>query len=223
MTARDRVLARVREAVARASLSGSGEDGEGAGSGSGAGVPGAPAPGAHGSGEERARRFVRRASAVETTVERVESTGGVPAAVAAHLREAGLEATLAVHGDLRSLDWVPAGIDPGGDPADDEAPALLRAFAGVAETGSLCLTSEEVPLRAAFLPDTLLVVLDEDDLVGPLDELWRRVRGEGLASTLVLVTGPSRTADIEQSLVLGAHGPRRLHVLLVAGPSTRAG
>ena len=171
------------------------------------------------------RRFVDRARAVQATVERLESPGEVPASLAAYLREVGLEPTVAVHGDLRSADWGAVGIDPGGDPADDAGPALLRAFAGVAETGSLCLTAEEAPLRAAFLPHTLVAVLHEDDVVGLLEELWGRVRGAGTAEipcSLVLVTGPSRTADVEQSLVLGAHGPGRLHVLLVRDPARGA-
>lgn len=172
------------------------------------------------SGEERVELFIGQATAVQTTVHRIAAYDELPGAVAAYLREAELEPAVTVHGEPRSLRWRAAGIDPDGDPADAEGPALLPAFAGVAETGSLCLSGDDAPLRAAFLPDTLLVVLHEKDLVGPLEDLWRRGRrewGGTPPSTFVLVAGPSRSADIEQSLVLGAHGPRRLHVLLVGG------
>lgn len=221
MTAREEILDRIRAAVGGSPRSRP-TGGEEPGTGEGGPVP----SGARASGEERVARFVEQATAVQTTVERLGSAREVPAAVAAYLRDEGRARPAAVHGDLRSLDWGGSGIDPDGDPEDDEGPAVLRAFAGVAETGSVCLTSAEAPLRAAFLPDTLVVVLHEEDLTGPYEELWRRARrrwGGEMPSTLVFVAGPSRTADMEQSLVLGAHGPRRLHVLLVREPASGAG
>ncbi len=172
------------------------------------------------SGEERVELFIEEAAAVQTTVLRIGSYDELPEAVAAYLREAKLEPAVTVHGEPRTLDWGAVGVDPDGDPADPRGPVLLPAYAGVAETGSICLSAEDAPLRAAFLPDTLLVALRVGDLLGPFEDLWRRGRrdwGETPPSTLVLVAGPSRSADIEQSLVLGAHGPRRLHVLLVGG------
>lgn len=174
------------------------------------------------SGEERVALFVEEATAVQTTVERIGSYGEVPAAVASYLRDSGLGSAVEARGELRFVDWEDTGIEPDGDAGDPEGPVLFPAYAGVAETGSLCLSSEDAPLGAAFLPDTLLVVLDEGDLLATYEDLWRRGRmdwGGTPPSTLVLVAGPSRTADIEQSLVLGAHGPRRLHVLLVGSPA----
>lgn len=216
---RAKVLADIRDAVRRSPLGGPGEEGDRSSSGGARPIP------ARGrvAGEARVALFIEQATAVEATVERLDAAAGVPGAAAAYLDEAGLEPALAVHGDLRDLDWAAAGIRPAGDPADEERPALLPAFAGVAETGSICLTSDEAPLRAAFLPETLVAVLREDDLVGHYEALWERGRevwGGELPASLVLVAGPSRTADIQQSLVLGAHGPRRLHVLLVAGPGS---
>ena len=75
------------------------------------------------------------------------------------------------------------------------------------------------PTTLNFLPETHVVVLRADQVVGPYEEAWdllRSARGAaGLPRTVNFVTGPSRTADIEQTIQMGAHGPRRLCILLV--------
>jgi L-lactate utilization protein LutC len=89
----------------------------------------------------------------------------------------------------------------------------------VAETGSLVLlSSPQTPTRLNFLPDHFLCVLQAERVVPYLEDAWQLIRTEHgtMPRTVNLVTGPSRTADIEQTLQLGAHGPRRLHVLLWA-------
>ena len=95
-----------------------------------------------------------------------------------------------------------------------------HAFAGVAETGTLVLLSgPDNPTTLNFLPDTHIVMLSADDVAGDYETVWRRLReryGPGaLPRTVNLITGPSRSADIEQTLILGAHGPRALHILVV--------
>src|SRR5207237_257633 len=98
--------------------------------------------------------------------------------------------------------------------------ALSHAFGAVAETGTLVLTSgPDNPTTLNFLPDTHVVVVDAGDIAGDYEAVWERLRetfGAGLMPrTVNLITGPSRSADIEQMLILGAHGPRRLHVMIV--------
>ncbi len=98
--------------------------------------------------------------------------------------------------------------------------ALSRAFAGVAETGTLVLLSgPENPTTLNFLPDTHIVVIQAADIAGDYESVWRQLRalyGPGiLPRTVNFITGPSRSADIEQTLILGAHGPRALHILVV--------
>ena len=102
-----------------------------------------------------------------------------------------------------------------GDPV-----SLTRAFAGIAETGTLMLTSGPAgPTGLNFLPETHMVVVRAGDIAGSYEDAWDRLRdsrdGEALPRTVNLITGPSRTADIEQTIQLGAHGPRRLHVVLI--------
>jgi L-lactate dehydrogenase complex protein LldG len=97
---------------------------------------------------------------------------------------------------------------------------LSWALAGVAETGSLLLASgPHTPTALNFLVDDFLCVLPIDRLVPHLEDAWQLVRGElgVLPRALNLITGPSRTADVEQTIQLGAHGPRRLHLLLLEG------
>jgi L-lactate dehydrogenase complex protein LldG len=99
---------------------------------------------------------------------------------------------------------------------------VSHAFGGVAETGTLIVASgPDNPTTLNFLPDTHIVVIDAKDIAGDYETVWQRVRetfGDALPRAINMITGPSRSADIGQILILGAHGPRRLHVLVVGGP-----
>ncbi len=98
---------------------------------------------------------------------------------------------------------------------------LSRAIAGVAETGTLVLASgADNPVTLAFLPDTHLVVVARETIVGSYEDAMALVAARSsdrgvLPRTLNLVSGPSRTGDIGGKIVMGAHGPRRLAVILV--------
>jgi hypothetical protein len=107
-----------------------------------------------------------------------------------------------------------------------ELNAASHAFAAVAESGTLVLTSGEAnPTTLNFLPDNHIVVVNAKDVAGDYEEVWAKVRfanGKGqMPRTVNWITGPSRSADIEQTLLLGAHGPRRLHIVLVGRRSAR--
>jgi L-lactate dehydrogenase complex protein LldG len=96
--------------------------------------------------------------------------------------------------------------------------SLQHAFAAIAETGTLMLPSApQRPTTLNLLADTEIVLLRASRLVGAYEEAWDLLRAElgGMPRNVMLVTGPSRSADIEQTLELGAHGPRQLHVVLV--------
>ena len=98
--------------------------------------------------------------------------------------------------------------------------SITGAFAGIAETGTLVMTSgPEHPVSLNLLPDTHVVVLREDDIVAGYEDVWVRLRErygkDGMPRTVNTITGPSRTGDIEQAMELGAHGPRRLHIIVV--------
>ena len=166
------------------------------------------------------------AMAVEqaATVARVARPEDVPAAVADYLKAANLapRIRLAPDPELEGLPWDGQPlleVETGKAEAADQV-SVTGAFAGVAETGTLLLVSgPRSPTTLNFLPETHIAVLRASRMVGPYEDAWDRVRalyGRGsLPRTVNFITGPSRTADIEQTIQLGAHGPRRLHILLV--------
>ncbi|MBB5752167.1 LutC/YkgG family protein [Prosthecomicrobium pneumaticum] len=168
--------------------------------------------------------FVKKAEASLATVERVAAAADVPEAVAAFLRRRNLPAEVKRGADprLAGLPWerVPQLTLTSGRSDGQDLVGLSHAEAGVAETGTLALASgPDNPTTLNFLPDYHLVVVDAADVVGDLESVWARLRakhGKGLLPrTVNFVTGPSRSGDIEQKLLLGAHGPRSLHVILV--------
>lgn len=148
----------------------------------------------------------------------------VPAAVEDYLRAEVLPLRVR-SGDDRYLAGMPWDAVPGlerdhGVARADDLVGVSRALAAVAETGTLVLASgADNPVTLAFLPETHIVVVEAEAIVGSYEEAMARVRAELGASfrphTLNLVSGPSRTADIGGKLVRGAHGPRRLAVIVV--------
>lgn len=173
---------------------------------------------------DHAALFRRMAEAASATVAPLASWAEIPAAVVAYLRERDLpmEACLAPHADLTALAWADATptltLDTA-PPTGETAVGIARAHTGVAETGTLFLHSgAHAPTTLNFLPEFHIVALGERDLVGVYEDAWQRLRNEDgwVPRTVNMITGPSRTADIEQTLQLGAHGPRALHILLVS-------
>lgn len=174
--------------------------------------------------EERVALFMEMAEAVNATVERVASASDVPERIAGYLRAHNLPHSL-VHGAdpwLAGLPWdsQPALERRQGRAQGDEQTGLSRAFGGVAETGTLILTSgPDNPTTVNFLPENHIVAIASDDIAGDYETVLARLRedhGKGKMPRLVnMITGPSRSADIQQTLLLGAHGPRRLHIIVV--------
>ncbi len=177
------------------------------------------------SGEDRLALFRKMAEYAQASIDEVPSPAEVPAAVASYLRQHNLPATLRMGEDsrLQAMPWGETALDIATGPsAGQDLTGLSHAVGGVAETGTLALTSgADNPTTLNFLPDNHIVVVREADLSGDYEDLWRRLRfahGKGaMPRTVNLVTGPSRSGDIEQTILLGAHGPRRLHIVIVRG------
>ena len=158
------------------------------------------------------------------TVTRVNEYQAVPAEVSTYLRARNLPSEIRIGADerLASAEWssektleVRHGASDGGDLA-----GVSHAMAGIAETGTLALFSGPAnPTTINFLPEHHIVVLKADDIKGDMESVWamlREQKGKGtMPRALNLVTGPSRSGDIEQTIILGAHGPRALHIIVV--------
>lgn len=162
------------------------------------------------------------ASAVSATID----TAGD--AVAGYLRDNGLalhDVPVAADAPLAQIRWPDELVLADRTPEPAEPAAITGVYAAVAETGTLVLASGPSHRTALnFLPDHHIAVLDCARIVAHMEDvwtLWRRERG-ALPRALNFVTGPSRTADIEQTIQLGAHGPRRLHVVLVGADQAAA-
>jgi L-lactate dehydrogenase complex protein LldG len=175
-------------------------------------------------GQRRVELFIAMAEEVQATVARVGSPAAVPEAVARYLAAENLPAELVMAPDP-SLDDVPWSAWPllqirrGTAEAEDRV-SLTPCHAAIAETGTLMLISgAQTPTTLNFLPETHIVVVRRDQVVATYEDGWDRLRArkteEALPRAVNFVTGPSRTADIEQHIELGAHGPRRLHIVLV--------
>ncbi len=166
--------------------------------------------------------FIAEAREVDATVAEVAGTAAVPEAIADYLSRQNLPSRLVVTTDkqLADIRWEarPLLAIRRGRAEDGDAVGVTACFAAIAETGTLMLVSgPDSPTRNNFLPDTHIVVLRKHQVVACYEDGWDRLRAAGaMPRTVNFITGPSRTGDIEQRLVLGAHGPRRLHIVLIA-------
>jgi hypothetical protein len=204
---RERVLAQIRQSLGRsgpaaaasAPLAGSG-----------------PRPAFAGDPVERfAAKMLEKAA----TVERLATLADVGPAVARFVAAVAAAPRVRVARALAGIAW-PAGLQvEHGAAAREDQTGVTPCFAALAESGGVVtLSGEDTPSSLNFVPDNHVVVVRAEQVVPHLEDVWARWRATGrpLPRTLNIISGPSRTADIEQTIQLGAHGPRRLHVLLVA-------
>lgn len=185
---------------------------------------------------EQVSLFVKNVEKEFGTVARLPDLSAAPAAIAEYLAQQNLPPALvaAPHPEIAALPWAERPLLQVEHRAarDSDAVSLQHAFAAIAETGTLMFPSaRERPTTLNILAETEIVLLRASRILGAHEDAWDLLRAENedaktggfMPRNVMLVTGPSRSADIEQTLELGAHGPRRLHVLLVEDdPSARA-
>ncbi len=171
--------------------------------------------------------FMRRATDLESTVERIASIAQLPKAVARYVDALDLEPALAEQKsrqgvcwpEFEDLDWEGAGLEIEPRPTHGrDRLGITGAFCGIAETGTLAIASgASAPTASMLLPDTHVAVLRADRVVAGMEEAFALVRAElgAMPRALNFVSGPSRTGDIEQTIVVGAHGPFRVHIVVV--------
>lgn len=169
-------------------------------------------------GAERIDLFETKARAVSATVSRHATMSDLPVALQDELRSRNLPAAIRCGSDpaFAALDWGGLEVSHGAGRIVEPA-GLSLAQAALAETGTLVLASgPDNPVTLTFLSETHFVVLRSADICGGFEDFWTLWRARGLdPRTVNMVTGPSRSADIGQTLQLGAHGPVALHVFLI--------
>jgi L-lactate dehydrogenase complex protein LldG len=168
------------------------------------------------------RSFVEREFG---TTDRLAGLQDVPDAIASYLAAQNFAPRLTVspHPVLTAIPFAdrPLLDIRFGTTGADDMTCLTHAFAGIAETGTLMLPSGPTrPTSNNLLPDNAIVLLNAATIYASYEDAFDELRRAGdMPRNVMLITGPSRSADIEQTLELGAHGPRRLHVLIVDGPT----
>ena len=170
--------------------------------------------------DELVQIFMDHARSALCSVEVIPALSKVPAAVEAFVDDYGLSQNVVVSEPLAVLRWHKTGLTPGPlKTSKDGIVAVTDCYAGVAETGTLVtLTSGRRDARLNFASSTHIVVLRANDIVGPYEAVWTRMEQEKIhiPRSVNFITGPSRTADIEQTIEIGAHGPRQVHIMLIS-------
>lgn len=168
---------------------------------------------------DRLAQFRKECGRLGTTHATVESENDIPAEVARYLDAGGLEKRLAGWHEFARLDWAGAGIAFDDRPANaQDRTGLTGCFCAIAETGTvLLLSAPHMPKVTALLPETHLCVVRAGRLLDTMEDSFALLRQEvgDPPRSVFYVSGPSRTADIEQTIVIGAHGPYRAHVIVV--------
>ena len=185
-----------------------------------------PARGAE-DGKNKIKQFIEEAEKVDTTVARISSLGDLPQAVTSYLASQNLPTKVRASPAFSDVSWSdqPLLTLETGIAEEVDTVGVSRAFGGVAETGTLVfLSGPNNPTSNNFLPPTLIAVVAAEDIAGNYEQVWDRIRLQYkkspdtstiLPRTVNWITGPSRSADIELTLLLGAHGPQRLHIVVV--------
>lgn len=173
-------------------------------------------------GDDLIARFVEKVESVNGKVTRAGSLDEVARIVSDHLAAHGLGDELVVAPDpaLEGIPWSNRLAIERRPATGDDRVSVTGAYAGIAETGTVVLLSgPDSPTTLNFLPDDHVMVLREALIVAHMEDVWRRLREEQrpMPRTVNFITGPSKTADVEQTMQEGAHGPRRVHVILVPG------
>jgi len=164
-------------------------------------------------------RFRIKSEVQASTVDIVAADADVPAAVARYLSDMKLPKTAVVQPALAALEWAGAGLTVEARGARDaDLVGITGCFCAVAETGTLMMcSSPDTPAAVSLLPETHIAIVRASRIVPYMEDAWNLARAElgSLPRAVNFISGPSRTGDIEQTIVLGAHGPYRVHLVIV--------
>lgn len=214
MNARDDILQRVAAGVGKGGFA----DRRAAAEGYMAGRARGPQPTM---GEELATRFRAKAESLASSVEVVAGWAAAPGAVARYLAAGELGQVAVITADLGGVDWTASDLTVAARPAvDADRIGISGCFCAIAETGTLMLLSGPLtPATVSLLPEAHIALVPASRIVATMEDAFALLRAEHgtLPRAVNFISGPSRTGDIEQTIVLGAHGPCRVHLIVLAG------
>ena len=169
---------------------------------------------------EPVARFRERALGLASTLAEAPALAGVPQAVATYLASNSLPLAGVCWPEFGTLDWRGAGLAvEARAAAEADLVGITGCFCAIAETGTLMLLSgPDTPPGASLLPETHIAVVNSNRIVRGMEDAWELLRAEratALPRAVTFISGPSRPADIEQTVSLGAPGPYRVHIILI--------
>lgn len=173
-------------------------------------------------GKARIEQFISAATAQFATISEVKTFEDVPPFLNTWLKRQNLPSEFVLAPILAKLNWgEQKTLSPSIRPAVmSDVVGVSLAYGAAAETGSVMMISgHDTPTTLNFVPDVEVILLSKGDISAGMEGCWERLRGlrraHQMPRAVNFITGPSRTADVEATMVLGAHGPRRLHIVLV--------
>lgn len=167
--------------------------------------------------EDPVTYFIQQAKKSLAEVERIHSSAEIPPFLLTLLPRP-ISLRIASNKELDFIPWENFSeitLQKGPALSSDKI-ALTSSLCGIAETGTLVLTSsKESPTTLNFLPEIQVVLLSEENIVAHYEDAWDKIREKTIHSrTINFITGPSRTGDIEQTMQIGVHGPKKVYILL---------
>jgi L-lactate dehydrogenase complex protein LldG len=168
---------------------------------------------------EPVSRFRERCVSLSSTIEDIADVQQIPAAAKRYLASNRLPSACVCSPQFAGLDWAGVELAVEIRPATgQDAVGITGSYCAIAETGTLMLLSgPSNSMKNSLLPETHIAVVSASRILRCMEEGWDLLRKEHgpLPRQVAFVSGPSRTADIEMTLVIGIHGPYRVHVILV--------
>ena len=165
------------------------------------------------------QHFIEECARLTTTLAEVAGPADVPREVVRYITSTSLQPRCVGWQEFAMLDWHAAGIEYNNRPATgDDLIGITGCYCAIGETGTLLLLgAPETPKATALLPETHICIVRKSRMVPTMEDAFQLMRSEIGAPprATFFVSGPSRTADIEQTIVIGAHGPYRVHVILI--------
>lgn len=169
-------------------------------------------------GNDVVEAFIQAALNSDADVHHLNSLKELPEWLRNKAAQLCIEPRLTLSPDLANVyeEGLPFSVHP--RPEAENSWGLCHALIGIAETGTVVSTSKECARGSLFLVERLIVLINKSEIVAYQEDAWKTIRSKynnNLPRAINLITGPSRTADVEQTIQLGAHGPRWVDYIIL--------